>query len=86
MSLLDVPAVKSVFRILLMFSDDVNDPITATANMISEWVQEEYQEQVSEDEASRILEWASRLGIVCIEENGYRLDTAYVIGLKAIFE
>ena len=84
--LLDVSAVKSVFRILLMFSDDVNDPITATANMISEWVQEEYQEQVSEDEASRILEWASRLGIVCIEENGYRLDTAYVIGLKAIFE
>ena len=84
--LLDVPAMKSVFRVLLMFSDDVNDPITATANMISEWVQEEYQEQVSEDEASRILEWASRLGIVCIEENGYRLDTAYVIGLKAIFE
>lgn len=40
---------------------------------------------ISPEESLRILDWASRLGIVQDRE-GYRLDSAYAIGLKAIFE
>ena len=39
---------------------------------------------ISPEDSLRILDWASRLGIVQDRE-GYRLDSAYATGLKAIF-
>ncbi len=79
---LAVSEVKSVLRILLDWH-----PEPMTANMISDpGYVEDKNNRVSKEQASLILDWARRLGIVCKGKNGYRLDTAYAQGLTAIFE
>lgn len=79
---LAVSEVKSVLRILLDWH-----PEPMTANMISDpGYVEDKNNRVSKEQASLILDWARRLGIVCKDKNGYRLDTAYAQGLTAIFE
>ena len=79
---LAVSEVKSVLRILLDWH-----PEPMTANMISDpGYIEDSNNRVSNEQASLILDWARRLGIVCKNKNGYRLDTAYAKGLTALFE
>ena len=78
---LDVPEVKPALRILWEFH---REPEPIETEMFFELMQE--QNQLEKKKASRILDWASRLGIVFPEENGYRLDTAYATGLKTIFK
>ena len=74
---LSVSAVEPVLRILWELRETMDD----------ETVFDFTKDQVStQEEVCRILDWARRLGIVCKEENGYRLDTAYAEGLTAFFE
>ena len=79
----DVPVVKRVLRLL----SDLH-PNAMTTDMFSDpELVEDQGNQVSMEEASRIFDWASRLGVVRGEKkNGYCLDTAYAMGLKMIFE
>ncbi len=80
----DVLAVSEVKSMLRILWDWHPDPMSA--NMISDpsYV-EDSNNRVSKEQASLFLDWARRLGIVCNEENGYRLDTAYAEGLTAFF-
>lgn len=80
----DVLAVKEVEPVLRILLDLDPDPMTSA--MFSDSALVDKNNQVSEEQANRILDWARRLGIVCKEESGYRLDTAYAKGIKAIFE
>ncbi len=80
----DVLAVKEVEPVLRILFDLDPDPMTSA--MFSDSALVDKNNQVSEEQANRILDWARRLGIVCKEESGYRLDTAYAKGIKAIFE
>jgi hypothetical protein len=74
---LSVSAVEPVLRILWELRETMDD----------ETVFDFTKDQVStQEEVCRIFDWAHRLGIVCKEENGYRLDTAYAEGLTAFFE
>ncbi|MDE2742480.1 MAG: hypothetical protein OXI58_12890 [Gemmatimonadota bacterium] len=74
--ILRLPETESALRILSnMFPDEM------TPDDLSELSEER---EVSPEDAFRILDWASRLGIVHDRED-YRLDSAYATGLKEIF-
>lgn len=79
--ILGLPETESALRILSdmspaeMTPDDLSDLSEGADN----------NNIVSLEDSLRILDWASHLGIVKDRE-GYRLDSAYAIGLKAIFE
>ncbi len=77
--ILGLPETKSALRVLSMFSDKM------TPDDLSELSNELDSNVISPEDALHILDWASHLGIVKDRE-GYRLDSAYAIGLKAIFE
>ena len=40
---------------------------------------------MSPEESLDFFDWAGRLGVVCRDEHGYRLDTTYAAGLGRIF-
>ena len=78
--ILDLPETKSALRVLSNMSPDKMNPddLSELSNALDSSV-------VSPEDALHILDWASHLGIVKDME-GYRLDSAYAMGLKAIFE
>ena len=78
--ILGLPETESALRILSnMFPDKM------TPDDLSELSEgPDNNNIVSPEDSLRILDWASRLGIVQDRE-GYRLDSAYATGLKAIF-
>lgn len=71
---LDMPETISALRGLSEFG-----PITA--DELSN-VSPDLGDKLSLEQAERILHWASRLGVVQRDDKGYRLDTAYAIGVK----
>ncbi len=75
--ILDLPETESALRILSnMFPDEM------TPDDLSELSEEP---DISPENSLRILDWASRLGIVQEDRKGYRLDLTYATGLKEIF-
>lgn len=59
-------------------------------DLLSEFSAEtkDYKEytNVSPEEVIEFFKWASRLGIVCKDKDGYRLDQTYEEGLRRVFE
>ena len=55
-----------------------------TPDLLSE-LSEEEETSISPEEVIEFFNWASRLGIVCRDENGYRLDSTYAEGLSRVF-
>ena len=76
---LDLPEAKPVLRVLSEFPDE-----PMTADFLSDLLPEPSGE-MSPENVLRVFDWADRLGLVCKDENGYRLDAAYAAGLKIVF-
>ena len=71
----------TALRLMSRFRND-----RMTPDLISELseLQDDYT-NVSPVEAIKFINWASRLGIVCRDEEGYRLDSTYAEGLSQVF-
>ena len=74
--ILGLPETESALRVLSNMSPD---------KMTPDDLSDLSENEISPKDALRILDWANRLGIVQDRE-GYRLDSAYAMGLKEIFE
>lgn len=59
-----------------------DDPMTP--DLLSD-LSESEEKSVSPEEVIEFFNWASRLGVVCRDENGYRLDSTYAEGLGRVF-
>lgn len=66
-------------RLLATFADE-----PMTSDFLSE-LSESEERRISPEEAIEVFNWASRLGIVCRDEDGYRLDSTYAEGLRRVF-
>jgi hypothetical protein len=55
-----------------------------TADELSDLARDEGA-SMSPEESLDFFDWAGRLGVVCRDEHGYRLDTTYAAGLGRIF-
>ena len=69
----------TAFRLLSTFAGE-----TMTADFLSELSADEGA-AISPEVVIDFFSWASRLGVVCRDENGYRLDSTYTEGLKRAF-
>ena len=67
-------------RLLSAFPDE-----TITADFLSD-LSEDEDTAISPEEVIDFFSWASRLGVVCRDGSGYRLDYTYAEGLKQVFE
>ena len=73
------PNSNVALRLLADFPDESMSP-----DFLSEWASEEGA-TISPDDVMKILDWADRLGVVCMDEHGYRLDSTYAAGLGRNF-
>ena len=71
--------MKIALRLLSIFS---NTPITA--DELSDLARDEGA-SMSLKKILNFFDWADRLGVVCRERHGYRLDSAYAAGLRRLF-
>ena len=69
----------TALRLLSTFPD-----APMTADFLSE-LSEDGEASMSPEEVIEFFNWASRLGIVCRDKNGYRLDSTYAEGLRRAF-
>ena len=67
------------FRILTTFSDD-----SMSADLLSDLARDEGATMSPEDVIG-FFGWADRLGVVCMDEHGYRLDSTYAAALGRNF-
>lgn len=73
-----LPLAEAVFRILFEYEGSMNaDDLSEMSELVGE--------RVSVQEATSVLGWADRLGVVCRRDTGYRLHPAYAKGLSSIF-
>ena len=70
---------KIALRLLSTLSDT---PVTA--DELSDLARDEGA-SMSPEESLSFFDWAGRLGVVCRDEHGYRLDSTYAAGLGRIF-
>ena len=70
--ILDIPETKSALRGLSELGPITADELSG--------VSPDLGNNLSPEQAERVLHWASRLGIAQRDDKGYRLDTAYAIG------
>ena len=70
---------KTVLRLLSTFSDE-----SMTADVLSDLAKDEGA-SMSPEEILDFFGWADRLGVVCRDGHGYRLESAYAAGLGRIF-
>ena len=69
----------TALRLLATFPGD-----SMTADFLSELSEDEGTD-MSPEEVIEVFNWASRLGVVCKDRNGYRLDSTYAEGLTRAF-
>ena len=70
----------TALRLLTMFSDE-----SMTADFLSDLSRDE-DASMSPEEVIDFFGWADRLGVVCRDGHGYRLDSTYAAGLERIFQ
>ncbi len=73
---------KSTDTALRLLSTFPDEPITP--DFLSE-LSEDGETSLSPEEVIDFFNWASRLGIVCRDEKGHRLDSTYAEGLRRVF-
>ena len=71
-------SAAAALRLMSTFSDE-----SMTADDLSDLSQGE-AESMSPEEVTEFFRWADRLGIVCRDSQGYRLDSTYASGLARI--
>ena len=69
----------AALRLLSDFPDE-----SMTADLLSDLSGDE-RTTLSAEEVIDFFSWASRLGVVCRDGNGYRLDSTYAEGLRRAF-
>ena len=72
-------ATDTALRLLSTFAGEA-----MTADFLSDLSMDEGA-AISPEEVIYFFNWASRLGVVCRDENGYRLDSTYAEALKRVF-
>ena len=70
---------KTAFRLLSTFSDE-----SMTADVLSDLTKDEGA-SISPEDVIDFFGWADRLGVVCRDRHGYRLDSTYAAGLGRMF-
>ena len=80
----DVVGVSDTTDTALRVLSEIPDEMTP--GLLSEFSKEKDYKYVSQEEVIEFFSWASRLGIVSMDESGYRLDPTYEEGLKRVFE
>lgn len=77
------PQIKTALRVLSNFPND-----SMTADDLSELcgLLQDTTSEMSPEEAIRFFDWASRLGLVHKDDQGYRLDSTYATGLGTMFK
>lgn len=80
-SVQDALEVTDVVRTLQTLRDYEGE---MTSHDIFELQADEEGGGISEDDVSRVLQWAEKLSIVDDMANGYRLDSAWLAGLKSL--
>ena len=71
----------TALRLLSTLSD-----VSITADLLSELSEEDSTMcPMSPEDVIDFFSWAGRLGVVCRDEDGYRLDHTYARGLKRVF-
>ena len=73
------PHSDVALRLLATFSD-----ASMSADVLSDLACDEGA-TISPDDVMEILDWADRLGVVCIDKHDYRLDSTYAAGLGRNF-
>ena len=73
------PHSDLALRLLATFSD-----ASMSADFLSDLACDEGA-TISPDDVMEILDWADRLGVVCMDEHDYRLDSTYAVGLGRTF-
>ena len=69
----------TALRLLSTFPDE-----PMTSDFLSELSDDE-ETSLSPEQVIEFFNWAGRLGIVCRDEKGYRLDSTYAEGLRRVF-
>ena len=77
---LEVPEAKPALRVFSEFAGEA-----MTVDDISDW-SVELGDEISPEEVTGAVDWASRLGMVHKDDKGYRLDSTYAAGIKDIVE
>ena len=79
--------LDSALRILSALTGDsvTADSVSVTADSLSELSEHEDYTTMSPEEVIDFFSWASRLGVVCRDGDGYRLDSTYAQGLSPVF-
>ena len=79
----DILVVPEISAALRVFSNFPGEPMTA--DILAE-LSSVIGQEIDPDDALRIFDWGTRLGILHRAGQDYRLDSAYAKGLETVFE